>query len=70
MTKMTHRTNLIIVVKVIHLDTSRIYNHNHMVGMDKIFSSAKTFSNWKSTLAFGCLQNIGHNKPPSFNMST
>jgi hypothetical protein len=36
MTKMTHRTNLTIVVKVVDLDTSRIYSPNHMVGMDKI----------------------------------
>jgi len=38
-TKMTHRTNLTIVVKVVDLDISCIYNHNHMVGMDKISSS-------------------------------
>ncbi len=39
MTKVTHSTNLTIVVKIIDLDISRIYNYNHMVGMDKIFSS-------------------------------
>ncbi len=36
MTKMTCRTNPIIVVKVVNLDISRIYNCNHMVRMDKI----------------------------------
>ncbi len=36
---MTHRTNVIVVVKVVDLDTSHIYSHNHMVGMDKIYSS-------------------------------
>jgi hypothetical protein len=45
MTKMTHMTNLTIVVKIIDLDISHIYNHNHMVGMHKICSNAKTFSN-------------------------
>jgi hypothetical protein len=39
MTKMTHSTNLTIVVKLIDLDTNCIYSHNHMVGMDKISSS-------------------------------
>jgi hypothetical protein len=39
MTKMTRRINLTIVVKVVDLDISCIYNHNHMVGMDKISSS-------------------------------
>jgi hypothetical protein len=39
MTKMTHRTNLIVIVKLVDLDTSCIYSHNHMVGMDKIFFS-------------------------------
>jgi hypothetical protein len=28
-TKITHRTNLNIVVKIINLDTSCIYSHNH-----------------------------------------
>ncbi len=37
MTKMTHRTNPTIVVKIVDLDTSRIYSH--MVRMDKISSS-------------------------------
>ncbi len=49
MTKITHRTNLTIVVKVVDLDTSRIYSPNHMVGMDKISSNeackAKMFRN-------------------------
>ncbi len=36
---MTHRTNLTIVVKVVDLNISRIYNHNRMVGMDKIYFS-------------------------------
>jgi hypothetical protein len=36
---MTCRINLTIVVNVVDLDTSRIYSSNHMVGMDKIFSS-------------------------------
>jgi hypothetical protein len=39
MTQITHKTNLTIVVKIIDLDTSHIYNDNHMVGIDKIFSS-------------------------------
>ncbi len=39
MTKMTQRTNLNVVVKVVDLDTSCIYSHNHMVGMDKISSN-------------------------------
>jgi len=39
MTKMTHRNNPIVVVKVINLDTNHIYSCNHMVGMDKISSS-------------------------------
>jgi hypothetical protein len=33
--------NLIIIIKIIDLDISRIYNCNHMVAMDKIFSSEK-----------------------------
>jgi hypothetical protein len=33
---MTRKTNSIIVVKVIDLDTSHIYSRNHMVGTDKI----------------------------------
>jgi len=36
---MTCRTNLIVVIKLVHLDISCIYSCNHMVGMDKIFSS-------------------------------
>ncbi len=36
MTKITHRTNLIMIVKIINLNTSHIYNRNYMVGMDKI----------------------------------
>jgi hypothetical protein len=35
-------TNLTIVVKVVDLDIGRIYNHNHVVGMEKIsFSDMK-----------------------------
>jgi hypothetical protein len=33
--------NLIVIIKIIDLDISHIYNHNHMVGMDKIFSNEK-----------------------------
>ncbi len=37
---MTCRINLIEVVKVVDLDTNRIYScNNHMIGMDKISSS-------------------------------
>jgi hypothetical protein len=36
---MTRRTNLTVIVKIIDLDTSYIYSHNHMVGMDKISSN-------------------------------
>jgi hypothetical protein len=36
---MTHRTNPTIIVKVIDLNISCIYTHNHMVGMNKISSS-------------------------------
>ncbi len=36
MIKMTCMTNLTIVIKVVDLDTSCIYSHNHMVRMDKI----------------------------------
>ncbi len=39
MTKMTHRTELIVIVKVVDFDTNHIYSPNHMVGMDKISSS-------------------------------
>jgi hypothetical protein len=39
MIKMTRRTNLTVVVKVVDLDTSHIYSHNHMVGIDKFFFS-------------------------------
>jgi len=39
MTKMTHRINLNVVVQIVDLNTSYIYNRNHMVGMDKISSS-------------------------------
>ncbi len=35
MTKMTHRINPAIVVKVVDLNISHIYNRNHMVGIDK-----------------------------------
>jgi hypothetical protein len=37
--EMTHKTNLIIVIKVVDLNTSHIYSCNHMVGIDKISSS-------------------------------
>ncbi len=40
MTQITHKTNLTIIVKVVDLDTSHIYNDNHMIGVDKISSSA------------------------------
>jgi hypothetical protein len=36
---MTRKTNLILVIKVVDLNTSHIYSCNYMVGMDKIFSS-------------------------------
>jgi hypothetical protein len=39
MIKITHRTNLTIVVKIVDLGTSCIYSCNHMVGMDNISSS-------------------------------
>jgi hypothetical protein len=47
MTKMTRRTNLTIVVKVVDLDVSHIYNHNHMVGWDKISFSAYGITNFQ-----------------------
>ncbi len=34
-------TQLYIVVKIVDLDFSCIYSHNHMVGMDKISSSVQ-----------------------------
>jgi hypothetical protein len=43
MIKMTHRTNLTIVVKTIDLNTNRIYSHIHMVGMEKISFSDKPY---------------------------
>ncbi len=36
---MTCKINPIVVGKEVDLDISRIYNHNHMAGMDKNFSS-------------------------------
>ncbi len=36
---MTCRTNVPIVVKVVALDIGHVYNHNHVVGMEKISSS-------------------------------
>ncbi len=36
---MTCKNNPIVVVKILDLDISHIYSHNHMVGMDKIYSS-------------------------------
>jgi hypothetical protein len=41
---MTCRTNLIVVVKIVNLDTSHIYSYNHMVGMDKISSIVRMFN--------------------------
>jgi hypothetical protein len=32
---MTCKNNPIVVVKILDLDISHIYSHNHMVGMDK-----------------------------------
>jgi hypothetical protein len=43
MTKMTCRTNPIVVVKEVDLHISRTYSHNHLVGMDKISSSVVAF---------------------------
>jgi hypothetical protein len=37
--KMTHKTNPVVVVKKVDRDTSCIYSHNHMVGIDKISSN-------------------------------
>jgi hypothetical protein len=37
MTKMTNRSNPTIVLKEVDLDTTNMYSHTHMVGMDKIF---------------------------------
>jgi hypothetical protein len=42
MTKMTRRTNLIVVVKVVDLDTSCIYSFNNMIGMNKLSSNETT----------------------------
>jgi hypothetical protein len=39
MIKISHRTNLIIVIKKIDLDTSCIYSCNCVVGIDKLSSS-------------------------------
>jgi hypothetical protein len=33
---MTRKINPTVVVKEVDLDISRMYNRNHMVGMDKI----------------------------------
>ncbi len=47
MSKMTHRTNPTIVVKVVDLDISRIYSHSlFMVKMNKI--SSNVTSNFSS----------------------
>jgi len=43
MIKMTCKINLTIVIKVVDLNTSHIYNCNHMVGMDKNFSNEFTY---------------------------
>jgi hypothetical protein len=45
MIKMTHRTNITIDVKIVDLDISRLYSHNHMVGMNKISSNANSTQN-------------------------
>jgi hypothetical protein len=47
MTKMTRKTNLTIVVKVVDLDINHIYNHNHMVGWDKISFYAHGITNFQ-----------------------
>jgi hypothetical protein len=36
---MTHRIDLIVVIKVIDLNINQIYSCNHMVGMKNISSS-------------------------------
>jgi hypothetical protein len=36
-----------LIIEIIDLDISHIYSHNHMVGMDKIFSSEKAESSLK-----------------------
>jgi hypothetical protein len=53
MTKMTHRINLTVVVKIVDLNTSCIYNCNHMVGMDKICSSEINGAKAKETSSVG-----------------
>jgi hypothetical protein len=40
MSKMTRRTNPIVVIKEVDMDISHIYSCNHMVGLDKISSNA------------------------------
>jgi hypothetical protein len=50
MTKMTHRINLTVVVKIIDLNASHIYNCNHMVGMDKISSNEITGGKGKGSI--------------------
>ncbi len=37
MTKMTCKTNLLVVTKVVELDITCINGHSHKVGPDKIF---------------------------------
>jgi len=44
---MTRKTNLTIIVKVIDLDTSNIYGHNLMVGMDKKINNAYNKKSFK-----------------------
>jgi len=44
MTKITHRTNLTLIVKIVNLETSQIYSCNHMVEMNKISYSVKKLS--------------------------
>ncbi len=38
---MTCKINLIVIIKIIDLNISHINSCNHIVGMDKIFSSEK-----------------------------
>jgi hypothetical protein len=45
MIKMTHKTKITIDVKVVDLDISRLYSHNHMVRMDKILSNESSTQN-------------------------
>jgi hypothetical protein len=55
---MARRTNPIVVVKEIDLDTSRIYICNHMVGMDKISSNESL--TWKFNEEVQSLSSFAH----------